>query len=119
MLRRKALLRAKAQRSEVRPTPSDAQTLAEIRRLEGELKHAPQDAVLGAGDEGVSMRVSLRVLTKIIDPAARLRTPDPLERYGAEMVAIRQIDRRFDTSLIQRCMVLTATLAHLKAIAKG
>jgi hypothetical protein len=62
-------------------------------------------------------------MKKMMDPRLRLLTPDPLVRYNKETELLRRIvdggstkTRSFDVRNLPRHTILSATLAHLRAI---
>ena len=105
--------------------PSMAATRAEARILEREMtitypdKHAHYDTLIDNGD---MLYMSHLLLEKMMNPRARLLTPNPLERYNklAKLVAKRMTQNHgnahFDVGALQRHMILRATLAHVKAL---
>jgi hypothetical protein len=108
---------ARAVRAARRASPGEAQTRAEVRALERALAEAGPDVRLAAADGGRTMEISFRVLAELIDPARRLRTPDPVERYAASIATIQRTpgNARFDGSAVQKRMVFRAALESLRA----
>jgi len=113
---RRAADAGRRKRREARATPADAQTRAEIKRIERALKDAPPDATLGPHDQGVTMEISFTVLANMVNPARRLHSPDPVERYDGLLALYKRQPSKVDTDLVQRRMILRATLEHLKAV---
>jgi hypothetical protein len=101
--------------------PSVTATRSEIARIERELRvaypnpRARYDAPLA---DGGILSVSFLVLEKMLAPAERMKTPDPLERYNrlVDQIVTHGRFSRIDPGTIQRHTVLRATLHHLRAL---
>ena len=111
---RKLVVRSKAMRAALQG-PTTSQTRKELRRLEKEMTDVyPADEVMyDAIDNGQQRTSSFKIVRMMLDPDARLRTPDPIDRYNAIIQLVRRAG--FDIKQLQRHMILRATLEHMWA----
>jgi len=120
--KRLAATKAKAQRVK-RASPTDAQTRAEIKKIEREIasRYAdPAELHDVRATSGVPVEFSFIILSNMIDPKRRLSTPDPIARYDEALASVKKLKGvKIDLQAIQRYMVLRATLEFLMAIVRA